>query len=236
MKKVILISFSLFLLLHVVAQTTGSAYKGFTLVTTPELHTVSNEFKTESAVYINDERKLELVSVPKGIDFYSSYHKIIRVNDEKGIENFNKIYIPVNSNTELVLIKARAITPGNKIVEVAPDAIKDYKDKNGEFKIFAVDGISKGSEIEYTYTVKRSPFFFGKEVVQARFPVQESSVEIISPSGIRFEAKSFNAKNEPSAEVDEEKNKRVIRFTATNVASYTEEKYANVGPSLLQEQ
>ncbi len=236
MKKVILVSFSLFLLLHVVAQTTVGAYKGFTLVATPELHTVSKEFITESAVYIKDDRKLELVPVSKGIDFYSSYHKIIRVNDEKGIENFNKIYIPVNSNMELVQIKARAITPGNKIVEVTPDAIKDYKDNNGEFKIFAVDGISKGSEIEYSYTVKRSPFFFGKEVVQGRFPVQESSVEIISPSGIRFEAKSFNAKNEPSEEVDEEKNQRVIRFTATNVASYTEEKYANIRPGLLQVQ
>jgi len=235
MKKLVLLSLCFLLLLQVKAQTTPG-YKGFTLASNPQLHTVTNEFSSESAVFIKDARKLELVPVPKGIDFYSSYHKIIRVNDEKGIENFNKIYIPVSSYMELVEIKARAITPGNKIVEVTPDAIKDYKDENGEFKIFAVDGISKGSEIEYTYTVKRSPFFFGKEIVQARFPVQESSVEIISPSAIRFEAKSFNAKNEPAEEVDEEKNQRVIRFSAANVPSYTDEKYANVRPGLLQVQ
>ncbi|RXK57839.1 DUF3857 domain-containing protein [Lacibacter luteus] len=235
MKKVTLLSFSLFLLLHVVAQTTVT-YKGFTLAANPELHKVANEFTTESAVFVKDARKLELVPSPKGIDFYSSYHKIIRVNDEKGIENFNKIYIPVSSYMELVQIKARAITPGNKVIDVAPDAIKDYKDEDGEFKIFAVDGISKGTEIEYTYTVKRSPFFFGKEVVQSRFPVQESSVEIVSPATIKFEAKSFNIKTEPAEELDEEKNQRVIRFTAANVPSYTDEKYANVRPGLIQVQ
>ncbi|MFY7841075.1 MAG: DUF3857 domain-containing protein [Lacibacter sp.] len=235
MKKVTLLSFSLFLLLQVVAQTTVT-YKGFTLAANPELHKVANEFTTESAVFVKDARKLELVPSAKGIDFYSSYHKIIRVNDEKGIENFNKIYIPVSSYMELVQIKARAITPGNKVIDVAPDAIKDYKDEDGEFKIFAVDGISKGTEIEYMYTVKRSPFFFGKEVVQSRFPVQESSVEIVSPATIKFEAKSFNSKTEPAEEVDEEKNQRVIRFTAANVPSYTDEKYANVRPGLIQVQ
>lgn len=235
MKKITLLSFSLLLLLQVVAQTTVN-YKGFSLAANPELHKVANEFTTESAVFVKDARKLELVPSVKGIDFYTSYHKIIRVNDEKGIENFNKIYIPVSSYMELVQIKARTITPGNKVIEVTPDAIKDYKDEDGEYKIFAVDGISKGSEIEYMYTVKRSPFFFGKEIVQSRFPVQESSVEIVSPATIKFEAKSFNSKTEPAEEVDEEKNQRVIRFTAANVPSYTDEKYANVRPGLMQVQ
>jgi hypothetical protein len=87
MKKLVLLSLCFLLLLQVKAQTTPG-YKGFTLASNPQLHTVTNEFSSESAVFIKDARKLELVPVPKGIDFYSSYHKIIRVNDEKGIENF----------------------------------------------------------------------------------------------------------------------------------------------------
>ncbi len=234
MKKTTLLAISFLLLVNVFAQT--PTYSGYAWTDNPELHKVVIEFTAESAVFIKDARKLELVPSKQGLDFYTTYHKIIRVNDEKGIENFNKIYIPVNSSVELVQISARAITPGNKIIKVAPEAIKDYKDENGEFKIFAVDGISKGSEIEYAYTIRRSPFFFGKEIMQARFPVQEASVEIISPSSIRFEAKAFNTKSETIEEVNEEKNQRTIRFTTSNIPSYTDEKYAMVRPGLLHVQ
>ncbi len=210
------------------------AYTGFSLADKPVLHTLASEYEKESAVYIKDARKLEVVPIKDGVGFYTTYHKIIRVNDEKGIENFNKIYIPVSSYMQLVQLKARAITPGNKIIEVQKDAIKDYTEDNNEYKIFAIDGLSKGSEIEYTYTILRNPFFFGKEIFQSKFPVQEGLMEIVTPAGIKFEAKAVNGKGEPEEEVNEEKNIRTIRYRSNNIPAYTDEKYAMVRTGLQQ--
>jgi len=216
-----------------IAQT--STYNGFVMTEKPVIHTLGKEVASESAVYIKDARKLELVISKEGVDFYSSYHRIVRLNDEKGVENFNKIYIQVSEYMELKEIKARAITPGNKIIEVKQDAIKDFTDEEGNsFKIFAVDGLSNGSEIEYIYTVKRAPFFFGKEIFQYKFPVQDASMEIITPATIKFEAKAFNGGTQPEELVDEEKNQRVIRYSSVNIPSYSEEKYAMIRPGLQQ--
>jgi hypothetical protein len=232
MKTIFFLTAGLMISVSVLAQ--QATYTGFNLEEKPVLHTLEAEYANESAVFIKDARKLEIVPVKDGVGFYTTYHKIIRVNDEKGIENFNKIYIPVSNYMELVQLKARAITPGNKIIEVQKDAIKDYTEDNNDYKIFAIDGLSKGSEIEYTYTTLRNPFFFGKEIFQSKFPVQEGLMEIVTPFGIKFEAKAVNGKDQPEEVADEEKNTRVIRYRSKNIPAYTDEKYAMVRTGLQQ--
>jgi len=235
MKAVIQLFLSFIFINYSIAQT--KSYRGFSFLEKPVLHTIEKQFETESAIYVRDGRMIELIGSKEGIDFYSSYHKIIRVTDEKGIENFNKIYIPVSESVQLMQIKARAITPGNKVIEVKPDAIKDYTDEeNNQYKIFAIDGLSKGSEIEYTYTVKRQSFFFGKEIFQFRFPVQEAELKIFTPSTIKFEARAFNTSIQTKEVVNDEENQRIITFIANNIESYQDEKYAMVKPALVNVQ
>lgn len=232
-----LLSLALILFVWNVSFSQTSSYSGFTLTDKPVVHQIVKEFESESAVYVKDERKLELVPSTKGVDFFSSYHKIIRVNDEKGIENFNKIYIPVREDMEIMQIRARTITPENKIIEVGQDAIKDFTDDdNSKYKIFAIDGLTKGSEIEYSYTIKRTPLFFGKEIFQFKIPLMDGYWELVTPATIKFEAKAFNTTIQPQETVDEEKNIRVLKFNTTNVQAYTDEKYAMISPSLQQVQ
>jgi hypothetical protein len=136
---------------------------------------------------------------------------------------------------EVKEIRARAITPGNRIIEVKQEAIKDFTDEEGNsYKIFAVDGLSNGSEIEYIYTIRRAPYFFGKEVFQYKFPVQEASMEIITPATIKFEAKAYNGGTQPQETVDKESNQRVISYNSVNIPSYSDEKYAMIRPGLQQ--
>ena len=225
----------LFIGLSVLAQ--SAAFKGFQLADNPVVHNLESKYKSESVVIVYDGKKLELVSEGKDIEFYMSYHKIIRVNDEKGIEAFNKIYIPVNTSSQLVYLKARSVSPSGKIMEIKPDAIKDYTDdENDTYKIFAIDGLISGSEVEFTYTLKKQAFFFGTEVFQYKFPVKDAYFEIRTPGGIKYEAKAYNSSVQPKDTLDEEQWIRTIRYIANDIPSYSDEKYAMVAPSLQQVQ
>jgi hypothetical protein len=232
-----LLTLVVFLFAAVAGNAQLTSYTGFVMTEKPVLHTIEKEFENESAVFVKDSRKLEIVPTKDGASFYTSFHKIIRINDEKGLESFNKIYIPVSAYMEIVSIKARAINHFGKVIDVQPDAIKDYTDDdNQQYKIFAIDGLGNGSEVEYMYTMKRSPYFFGKETFQMRFPVQGAELEIVTPAGIKFEAKAYNSQSQPEEKTDDSKGVRIIYFSSKNIPAYTEEKYAMIGPALLQVQ
>src|ERR1700737_593944 len=95
----------------------------------PALHTLDRRYEKESAIIIQDSRRAEFVDAPnKEIAEYWTLHKIIRVNDNVGIESFNKIYLAVGENSEVVDIRARTILPNGKIVEVDKSNIKDLKE------------------------------------------------------------------------------------------------------------
>ena len=66
----------------------------------PALHTIDKKFNDESAVVISDIRRIEFIDDEKGnVHSFKTLHKIIHVNDDKGIEAFNKVYLPVTDNT-----------------------------------------------------------------------------------------------------------------------------------------
>src|ERR1700733_13090155 len=83
----------------------------------PVLHTIDKKYENESAVILSDTRRIEYIDDAKGnVLSYKTLHKIIHVNDDKGIEAFNKVYLPVSDNADIVDIKARTILPGGKII------------------------------------------------------------------------------------------------------------------------
>ncbi len=98
----------------------------------PKISTLDNKYGTESAVILFDKRSLEFADEGKDvITEYYSLHKIIHINDDRGIEAFNKIYLGVNDNSDIVTVKARTILPGGKIIELDKNDIKDLKRMTG---------------------------------------------------------------------------------------------------------
>jgi len=161
----------------------------------PALHTVDPSLKTESAVIIMDKRRIEYIDENKELVQYRTLHKIIRVNDDKGIGAMNEVYLPVTNNSDILDIRVRTILPGGKVIELDKKNIKDLKDENDEvYKIFAVEGLEKGSEFEYYYTYRKPAGFFGREVMQSQTPVIEAKLEIVCPQRLVFEIKPFNSK------------------------------------------
>lgn len=137
-------------------------------------------------------------SADKALKLYSTEHRIMRVNTSDGIERFNKIYIPEDGG-QLLSLKARTISPRGEVVEVNQGNIKELKDDDGRrgFKIFAVEGVEKGSEIEYVFFREQAPRFFGRDYLQSDLPARDITFELISPEALTFDARVYNGPASP---------------------------------------
>lgn len=192
----------------------------------PVIHSFDAKYSKESAVIIKDVHRVEFADNEKGdVERFYTLHKIVHVNDDRAVERYNKIYISVSESSDIVDVRARTILPNGKTVELNQSDIKDYKEKDGSvYKIFAMDGLEKGCEVEYAYTVKRPLAYMGRENMQSGEAQVETSFEIVCPDRLRFEAKAFNFEWKPTDSVAE--GKRSLKCTLKDIASVDDEKYA----------
>ena len=201
-----------------------SSYIKFNWQANPTLHKVDKEFEADGAVYVTDERINEYVIETDGFYLYRTIHRTVHINNDKGIESFNKIYLPFNEGSELMDVKARTILPGGKIIEMDRKNIKDLKEEDGEYKIFALEGLTKGCEVEYYYTFKQYPSYFGREILSSQIPAMKSRFELIMPEHLVFETRSYNGL--PVAEEKIENEKRHLVITDNKLTGAEEEKYS----------
>lgn len=198
----------------------------------PKIKLLDSKYGNESAVIVYDGKRVEYADDAKGeVQEYYTIHKIIHINDDRGIESFNKIYLGINENSDIVDIKARTLLPGGKIIELDKNNIKDIKEDDGNiYKIFAMDGLEKGCEIEYFYTYKKPTSFFGREILQSVFPVLDSKFAIVAPKRLKFEIRAYNFTQSPTDTVINDK--RVARMDLSAIVGVQEEKYATYEANL----
>jgi hypothetical protein len=111
------------------------------------------------------------------------------------------------------------------VIELNKNDIKEVKEEDGNtYKIFAMDGLEKGSEIEYLYTFKKPTAYFGRETVQENIPVLETTVQVIAPARLRFELKPYNFEINTTDTIL--KGKRIKQFYIKETEGLDEEKYA----------
>jgi len=192
----------------------------------PVIHTLDAKYSKEPAVVVSNKIRVEFTDETKQeVAEYYTLHKIIHINDDRGIESYNKIYLGINENSDIVDVKARTILPGGKIVVLDKSNIKDIKEQDGNtYKIFAMEGLEKGCEIEYLYTYKKPTSYFGREVMQGPAPVLQSDFEIIGPPRLRFEIKPYNFSVPETDTVIGEK--RIARCNIKDITGVEDEKYA----------
>lgn len=190
----------------------------------PVLHTIDSKYNEESAVIILDKRRMEYVDVKDELAVYKTLHRIIRINDDKGIESFNRVYLPVSDNSDIADIRARTILPNGKIIEVSKENIKDLKEEEEVYKIFAMEGLVKGCEVEFYYTYKRNAGFFGAEIFQGRTPVLEARFDLIAPDRLVFEMRPFNSSVKPLDTLVGQK--KWLTVVEKNIQGVEEEKYS----------
>lgn len=204
-------------------------------VETPKLHPAVAKFDSSSAVGILDDRKIEYVVDKNEAYINATYHKIIRINSDRGIEMYNKIYIPIYRNAEITDVKARTIQKNGKVINLPSDKIKEIEDDGRMYKLFAMEGVEKGSEVEYTYSTKRPLSFFGMEIYQGKnIPYETEYFTLIGPEHLKFDVKGYNGFKVSTDSLIN--GKRMIVGFDKEVEQMEDEKYANLNGFLKRVQ
>ena len=196
------------------------------------IHQIKAAYNGEPAVVLLNKKRIEYIDESKNeVGEYVTLHKIIHVNDDRGIETFNKIYLGVTGSIDIVDMKARTILPGGKTIELDKKDIKDFKESDGNsYKIFALEGLEKGCEVEYYYTYKIPASYFGTQTAQSSIPILESQLEIICPQRLEFEIKPYLCQvNAKDTIVD---TQRRIYASVSEAPGLEEEKYASYNVNL----
>ncbi len=190
----------------------------------PVLHPMPAGYKNQSAVYLMDSRTFLYQFEGKNLMQFNYVYRLVKVEDDKGIEMFNKIYIPVSAGSDVYDIKARVITSTGKVINVPASKIKEEEEDGRMYKLFAMEGIDKGAEVEYSYRVKKDPGFFGSEVYHSTsVPYHQARLLVITPKHLKFAAKGFNGFTVLQDSVIGEQ--RLIPGFSENIQELDDEKY-----------
>lgn len=188
---------------------------------------ISDSDQKLDAIILQDDRIKEYYKNENGdLQFNTLVHKVIWVNEEKAIEEFNKIYIPSYNTIKMVKFKARTIQPDKSIKIIDKENIKELPnvEDKGAYKIVALDGVVKGSIIEYIYVAQEDVEYFGKEIYQTDLPVRAATFKLLYPDVFKFQVKCYN--NCPEIMQDNSSDQVEVNIIFNNLPALYEEQYA----------
>lgn len=200
----------------------------------PLIHSIPDSLKKESAVFISIDRKVQVTFNSKNeVAYYRTSHRVVKVLDDRGIESFNKISLSPDKDGELVMVKARTITPEGKVLEVPESEIRQSKDDDGnpQYSI-AFEGVEKNAELELFY-VERKPFsYFGTEYISFGLPIITASFTLEVPKTIQYRFKGYNGFPNPTSLTIGDIT--YYRAVAHNVPAIDEEQYSNFEKNMMR--
>ncbi len=126
---------------------------------------------------------------------YLIEHRVLWLNADDAIEDYNKVYLPLEGQSALIGSKARVINKSGDIIELDESKILSASDEETgrTYKYFAFEGIEKGSFIEYYYIVKKSPSIYGKRLYfQYTYDKYNIEFDLYSPQNLEFQFKNYN--------------------------------------------
>ena len=220
MKKILCICLYLF-----VTATSQAQFKDWE--TAPKIHSTNFEYLKEAAVIINDDRTVEYYQdEKKGTMLLVTTKKIIKVNNDNGVEAYNKIYIPIFRGAEILQLKARTILANGKVINLPESKILDVEEEGRRYKKFAMEGVEKKAEVEYIYQYRKEATFFGTEIFQSGVaPFESANFTLITPDYLSFTIKGYNGFKAGKDSVIG--SKRVVHVDCKDILPLDEEKYSN---------
>ncbi|MBC7319475.1 DUF3857 domain-containing protein [bacterium] len=201
------------------------------------------DYPDASAIIILDSA--ERIIKPDGTSSLT-YHKVIKILNERGRETYGEVYIPYSLFGERVkILKARTIKPDG--TEVEATAIHDVSLAEGYHlysdamaKVISMPSLENNAIIEYAYTIDdlgRGPLgkhFQDEFLFQDFDPMMISRYTLVVPKGTKFYYKMYNGELEP--EVEEKGNTVVYTWEMRNTPQIIQENYmpplADVAPRL----
>lgn len=159
---------------------------------------------------------------------YATHHRIVLVNNNEAIQSNNRIIISMHSTLELTDVRARSINKDGKVVNFDINNLKEIKDEGSDqsYRIFAIEGVENGSEVEYFFTRKMYAFLFDRIFIQADAPVKASSFILTCPAHLQFDFKTYFGLPEVAGKEGEERN--VYTMQSENIPAMKKEVFSYV--------
>jgi hypothetical protein len=157
----------------------------------------TNAYAEEDLVELKSKILTEFYFINEGknlIEYYL-FHRALFLNSDNTIEDYNKIYLPYNNSSKLIINKARVITPSKKVITLDESNIYTAEDEEtgSSYKYFALEGVEKGSVVEYYYVIQKYPDYKGRRITfQEAHPVENVEFDLYAPSNLVFNFKSYN--------------------------------------------
>lgn len=194
----------------------------------PVLTPANEKYKDHDYYTVKEKHVLEYAYDSNNeLGLYETKHIITHINNDKGVEIKNKMYIPSGKIIEMINLKARCITSSGKIINLDKNNIKqvDNLDDKGPFTIFAYEGVEPNSDIEFLYTSKKYISTYGSYETQFSFPQENVEIDFISPKNLEFELKSYNGFAPFTSDTSDQKVNHLIA-KAKSIEEYETEKYS----------
>lgn len=188
------------------------------------LSPVDEKYQDEDAVII---KRVNLIEYKGFIDYkiQKTSYKLIKINNDIGLEAFNRIYIPMYGVSKIIDIQVRFISPNGEVTNLNRNDIRKIENLEGygDFTVFAIKGAEIGGEIEYKYTLKMMASFSHIDIFYNKYPIQEARFELVAPSDLRIYIKGYNGF--PEFEVDN-KGRKAWYATLYDVEPFENEMFA----------
>jgi len=227
--------FILLLLLFPFALMAQNEYSHYNWKTLPD-PVVGDSLKSVNGAIILLERRITEVYI-NSQDLFEEiyvYHKKVKVESHDAIDNFNKIYIPMNGVLEMLDISARFTSPDGKTTVLSKNNIKKIEnlENKGNYNSFVIEGAEVGGQIEYYYVLRKSFNPYGGYYVQDETPRAKVEIIFSYPEKISYMYQYNNGF--PEFSIDKSKEGRIIeRADIKGIAGVPEEKYAYYNPNLM---
>jgi hypothetical protein len=221
--------------LQVAGQATEfSGYNWSTFASAP----VNDTVKAVNGSVITLDRRITEVYINKD-DFFEEinvFHRKIRVLTHDAINNFNKIYIPVNNVIEVLAVRARFISHEGKITELSEGSIHEVEnlENKGNYQTFAIEGAETGGEIEYYYILRKKFDPYGSLSMQGEEPRANVDVIFAFPSKLEYQIKTYNGFPDFTSKSDTTTKLTYLRATASLIPSLASENYATYKACLMR--
>ncbi len=225
--------FSLFLILtflFLVRPIIGQPiHKGINLKT-PQYYKIDPKYDKEDAVVMFDNQWVDIYRETGKYEvtyrFYKTKHKVVRVFTDEGIEMYNKVYIPMTNVKKMLRLEVRSVAPDGKVTFLNSENMKELKNVEGygNYKIFAIEGIQKGSQIEYIYSLETKMPSTGRIHFQSKVPTMHKKFVFRCTHDIGYSFKSYNGLSNGTAE--QGKYYLLYELTESDIPAVKEEQNA----------
>ena len=198
----------------------------------PDYISIVAGHESENAIGIFYDEKTEYMYNPDGdLEMVHTLHRRIRLATDDAVNGFNKLSVSMSDVIEMIETKARVIKPDGKTVEFNQENIREIVDgeSRDNFRIFAIDGIEKGDDLEYLIIRRMKSANFGRAFYQFEFPVLKASFELISPKNLKYAAKGYNGFPQPVADTTADGRNRLFCSTE-NLTGLRSEEYFYQNP------